>query len=139
MSERVCSNGSQIRLRPALAFATGLAMMTVMLLSSRAFAQDPGTAQAWGSNLSGQLGDGTLVNRTTPVPVSGLAGVIGVAAGDVHSLALLSDGTVMAWGYNNHGQLGDGTIDTPTRPVPASGLANVIGLSAGGYHSLAMF
>src|SRR5258708_5460242 len=132
---QVCSNRSQMRLRSAVT----LAMMAVMLVSSRAFAQGAGTAQAWGSNASGQLGDGTTVGRPTPGPVSGLTTVIALSAGDSHTLALLSDGTVMAWGNNGYGQLGDGTINTPTRPVLANGLTNVIALSAGGYHSLAMF
>ncbi len=55
-----------------------------------------GTAWAWGSNSSGQLGDGTNVGefcslvgpcRTTPVRVLGLTGIIAVAAGFDHSFA----------------------------------------------------
>ena len=67
-----------------------------------------GTVWAWGDNFSGQLGDGTTEDRSTPVQVSGLSGVIGIAGGAGHSLALKSDGTVWAWGYNLYGRLGDG-------------------------------
>ena len=139
MSENVCLNRLQMNLRPAFKLAMGLAMMAVMLLSSRASAQKLGTARAWGRNTFGQLGDGTTVVRTTPVPVSGLANVTALAGGDSHSLALLSDGTVMAWGFNGQGQLGDGTLINRTTPVPVSGLANVTAIASGGSHGLAMF
>jgi alpha-tubulin suppressor-like RCC1 family protein len=69
-----------------------------------------GTVWAWGDNLYGQLGDGTLTNQSTPVRVMGLTGVTQVAAGYGHSLALRSDGTVWAWGSNTVGQLGSGVI-----------------------------
>ena len=39
--------------------------------------------------------------------MSGLTGVIAIAVGGNHSLALKSDGTVWAWGFNQYGQLGD--------------------------------
>src|SRR5258708_28406720 len=131
---QVCSNRSQMRLRSAVT----LAMMAVMLGSGRVFAQGAGTAQAWGSNASGQLGDGTTVGRPTPGPVSGLTTVIAVSAGDSHTLALLSDGTVMAWGNNGYGQLGDGTFVSRTTPVPVSGLTGVTAVVAGDAHSLAL-
>ena len=66
-----------------------------------------GTLAAWGSNASGQLGDGsTTLYRSTPVAVSTDAGVsslsgrtvLAVAAGEAQSLALCADGTVSAWG-----------------------------------------
>jgi len=41
--------------------------------------------------------------------VAGLTGVLAIAAGGEHSLALKADGTVWAWGWNYYGQLGDGT------------------------------
>jgi alpha-tubulin suppressor-like RCC1 family protein len=66
-----------------------------------------GTVMAWGYNSSGQLGDGTTMQRLSPVAVPGLTAVVAIAAANRHALALKFDGTVMAWGDNSSGQLGD--------------------------------
>jgi alpha-tubulin suppressor-like RCC1 family protein len=42
---------------------------------------------AWGYNFYGQLGDGTTIDKTTPVGVSGLTNLAAIAAGSEHSLA----------------------------------------------------
>ena len=108
-----------------------------------------GTVRAWGTNESGQLGDNTIVDRSSPVQVVGPGGgvldnVVAVSAGDSHSLALLSDGTVRAWGANWAGQLGDNTNNDNSLPVQVVGpggvgfLDNVVAVSAGGGHSLAL-
>jgi alpha-tubulin suppressor-like RCC1 family protein len=97
---------------------------------------------AWGWNIYGQLGDGTLAERHLPVQVAGLAGVIAISAGAYHSLALKSDGTVWAWGSNYYGELGDGSSihrPTPVQVVTDTGpLASIAAISAGGSHSLAL-
>src|SRR6185436_7579276 len=82
--------------------------------------------------------NGTLINSSTPVQVTGLTGVTAIASGAYHSLALKSDGTVWAWGYNYYGTLGDGTTTTRSTPVQVSGLTGVIAVSAGTLHSLAL-
>jgi alpha-tubulin suppressor-like RCC1 family protein len=51
-----------------------------------------GAVSAWGANDLGQLGDATTTASAQPVPVSGLAGVAGISAGETHSLALLAAG-----------------------------------------------
>jgi alpha-tubulin suppressor-like RCC1 family protein len=98
-----------------------------------------GTVWAWGSNLLGELGDGSTTNRSTPVQVAGLTGVTQVAAGQEFSLALRSDGTVWAWGGNGAGQLGRGTVTArEVTAAPVSGLAGVTKIAAGCGFSLAL-
>lgn len=101
---------------------------------------EDGTVRAWGLNSLGQLGDGTTVNRNTPVVVTGVAGAVAIVAGSVISGALLGDGTVMAWGHGNGG-LGRKllTQDAP-HPTPAAvaGVSGVRALACGESHMLAI-
>ncbi len=79
--------------------------------------------KCWGANSYGQLGDGTTINRATPVNVIGLSsGASAVAAGDVHSCAVASSGGVKCWGGNVYGQLGDGTVIDRLTSVDVVGL-----------------
>jgi alpha-tubulin suppressor-like RCC1 family protein len=102
--------------------------------------KNDGTVWAWGLNASGQLGDGAYGPFVDiPVQVSGLTGVIAIAAGGYHSLALKSDGTVWAWGTGALGTLGNGTFGINVAlPVQVSGLTSVTAISAGFYHSMAL-
>ena len=98
-----------------------------------------GSVVAWGGNYYGEVGDGTLTNRTIPVAVTGAtSGVVRVSAGGYHSVAFRTDGTVQAWGYNHYGQVGDGTTTDRTSPVTVPGLSQVFQVSAGGWHTLAL-
>lgn len=96
------------------------------------------TVRAWGKNSSGELGDGTVIDKIAPVRVKGLEGVLAVAAGTMHSLALLRDGAVMAWGANFKTQLGDGTTEDRHLPVAVAGIGQAVtAIAAGSGHSLA--
>src|SRR5438270_12501659 len=103
-----------------------------------------GAVFAWGTNGTGELGDGTTTPNGTPRIVKGvggsgtLTGMTAVAGGDAHSLALSSTGTVYAWGSNAYGQLGDGTTTQRTTPIQASGLTAVRSIAAGRNLSLAV-
>jgi alpha-tubulin suppressor-like RCC1 family protein/PKD repeat protein len=94
-----------------------------------------GTVWSWGDNEFGQLGDGTSTNRLTSVQVAVdavmvLSGVTAVSAGQMHSMALMSDGTVWTWGYNANGQLGDNTTVDRHRPAQVPGLSDVTAIAA---------
>jgi hypothetical protein len=118
-----------------------MALGSAALLHTPAEAQSVstgGTPWAWGYNPDGRLGDGTTTVRYAPVQVSGLTGVVALAGGERHSLALKDDGTVWAWGANYYGQLGDGTTTQRLTPVQVSGLSGVIAIAGGGSHSLAL-
>lgn len=97
------------------------------------------TVWAWGNNDFGQLGDGTTSSTSTPAQVLNLPdGVIAIAAGAFHSLALTSGGAIYAWGDNAYGQLGNNTIISELTPVLISSPTNVTRIAAGTEASLAL-
>jgi alpha-tubulin suppressor-like RCC1 family protein len=85
---------------------------------------ESGAIVCWGQNFTGQLGDGSLVDRGVPGPVAGLGAQASVVAGELHTCALSATGVVHCWGYNADGQLGQGK---PTTGV----LRPVVGLAPG--------
>ena len=103
-----------------------------------------GTAYCWGSNYSGQLGDGTSwtpsdwnsANRNAPVAVIGGRTFTSLVAGESHTCGLVSGGTAYCWGANETGQLGDGTSgNVRTAPVAVSGGRTFTALVAGAFHT----
>src|SRR5438094_3728972 len=76
-----------------------------------------GTAQCWGQNNQGELGNGTATDSSTPVAVSGLANVDAIAAGSAHSCAVLANGTARCWGASGNGRVGNGSTAGSPMPV----------------------
>lgn len=98
-----------------------------------------GQVLSWGVNDSGQLGyTTTWALSEQPAVVSGLSGIVAVAAGYEHSLALSSTGEVWSWGGNSWGQLGSGSTAARTAPARVAGLPSIARVAAGAYHSLAV-
>lgn len=95
-----------------------------------------GTVWAWGANAYGELGDGTNVDRASPVQVVGLADIVAVAAGGDASLALRADGKVFGWGSDYYGQLGLPNSFYHYVPVEVPGIDCVTDISVGGFHSM---
>lgn len=100
--------------------------------------KDDGTVWAWGWNYYGQLGDGTKVEKHTPVQVENLNNIIAISAGEYFNMALKDDGTVWAWGRNESGQLGDNTLTDKTKPIRITTIENIIDISCGRSNSLAL-
>jgi alpha-tubulin suppressor-like RCC1 family protein len=92
-----------------------------------------GTAWAWGFNNLGQLGDNTVVDKSSPVSVvGGFTDWCQISAGNSHSLAVRQNGTAWAWGSANDGALGDNTIVSKSSPVSViGGFTNWCQVSAG--------
>ncbi len=100
-----------------------------------------GGVSCWGYNYSGELGDGSFVDRATPVAVNGFsAAVVKIAAGSDHICALLVTGTLQCWGYNETSQFGLGIDDRTSRAVPTTvpGLAGVSDVAGGAFGTCAI-
>jgi alpha-tubulin suppressor-like RCC1 family protein len=103
-------------------------------------ARSSGEVVCWGSNATGQIGDGSAAIRLTPVAISSLnSGVAFITVGAAHACVITNSGGVKCWGNNKYGQLGDGTYIDRLTPVDVVGINNpVISLSAGEYHTCAV-
>jgi alpha-tubulin suppressor-like RCC1 family protein len=98
-----------------------------------------GRAFCWGANTFGQLGDGSTDDRSSPTPVEGLPNRVSeLAAGALHSCALLTDGRLFCWGQNFAGQLGDGTTQGRITPVRVAGDLRFSEVHAGGAQTCAI-
>ncbi len=94
-----------------------------------------GGVVCWGSNSTGQLGDGAgggTSRSTTAVAVTGLTDAVEVAVGGDHACARRSTGGVSCWGANPYGQLGNGTLVTALTPVATIGLPGAVSEIAAG-------
>ena len=82
-----------------------------------------GDAYCWGGNGHGQLGDGSLNNRSTPVQVAGGLVWRTVSAGVDNTCGVTIEGNAYCWGNNAQGQLGNGSnIDSDTPSLVSGGL-----------------
>lgn len=102
---------------------------------------ESGAALCWGGNASGQLGDGTLEDKPTPVGVFGLSSdVATIAAGVNNACAASTSGGAKCWGRNELGQLGAGTTQIDGRkPVDVFGLSDrVTMVTVGRNHACAL-
>ncbi|HJM24432.1 MAG TPA: hypothetical protein QF821_02155, partial [Candidatus Thalassarchaeaceae archaeon] len=102
---------------------------------------DDGSIRCWGSNNFGQIGDGTSIERTSPVSVNLGVGksALAVSSGESHTCAVLNDGTMKCWGLNSNGQLGDGTSTDRLSPENVlMGDEDALMVSTGSYHTCAI-
>lgn len=106
-----------------------------------------GKVRCWGQNMFGQLGYGhtnDIGDDETPATAGDIdigGDVIQIAAGRVHTCALLQTGKVRCWGHNVYGQLGYGNIEnigideTPSTAGDVDVGGDVIQLTVGDYHT----
>jgi len=94
--------------------------------TSFALKSSDGSLWSWGLNTNDQLGDGTIINRSSPVSVIGGHSFIKVAGSGTSTYALKADGSVWAWGKRTSGGLGNNTANSIRSPE------QVVGPSGGG-------
>ncbi len=133
----------------------GLAIMDISCGANSLAVDSNGQLWAWGDNSVGEVGDGTHVNRASPVHIAlmrsggvavALPPIASVACGGSFNLALSQAGVVYAWGTGGAegGLLGSGeALAEATQPIPVdrSGVLagkDVAKISAGVRHSLAL-
>ena len=78
-----------------------------------------GTLWSWGLGTSGQLGDNTILSKSSPVQTVAYGTnwkQVSVSAGS-NTAAIKADGTLWSWGLGTSGQLGDNTILSKSSPV----------------------
>jgi alpha-tubulin suppressor-like RCC1 family protein len=105
------------------------------------------TVWCWGHDLYGELGTPNVpyFQSLVPVQVTGIGNAVAIAAGAIHTCAVLADQTVKCWGNDGYGQLGNGTVSYAVPgplPVNAIGpdgnpLGGAIGIAAGAAHTCA--
>ncbi len=85
---------------------------------------ESGRVGCWGANGTGQLGDGTTVDRPSPVAVPGVTDAQDVAAGRGHTCILHADGRVRCTDLDGR------WVDAPVAIGRATGIAAGTGYSA---------
>jgi len=90
-------------------------------------------------NNYGQLGDNTVVAKSSPVQVGALSDWSKLSIGSNRITAIKTDGTLWAWGRNVIGYLGDGTSNvSKSSPVQIGTLTTWSEVSAVGSVSVAI-
>ena len=121
---------------------TGVTFTTITAGSAHTCALTAADAgYCWGSNNSGQLGNGTVTNGLIPTPVTMPTGVTftTITAGRLLTCALTAAGASYCWGENTDGQVGNGTTTTPqTAPILVAGGLTFSSITAGGFHTCAL-
>jgi alpha-tubulin suppressor-like RCC1 family protein len=99
-----------------------------------------GNIYGWGLNTTGQIGDGTTVNKSVPTLGVNIQNIKQVQSGSGHTLVLTNDGKVYSYGANNLGQLGLGNTSTTPSLTPQliPTLTNIVEISTYANHNLAL-
>lgn len=80
-----------------------------------------GNLYTWGSNDSGQLGDGTTVGKSSPVAVIGGLKFVSFVSYNNTARGITTTGAMYAWGQNTNGVLGIGNTTGTSSPQQVLG------------------
>lgn len=91
--------------------------------------------KCWGTNTSGQLGDGTTTTKSSSVLSADLTPYTQISSGGSHTCGITTTGVLKCWGDNSHGKLGDGTTANKNTPLTIDQGTNYVQVSAGQEHT----
>ncbi|KAL1503543.1 hypothetical protein AB1Y20_012022 [Prymnesium parvum] len=95
--------------------------------------------KTWGNARHGVLGHGEGGNEEIPRVLELAVGVVSIACGELHCIALTDAGTVLSWGSGTLGALGHGVTGACRTPAEVGALREVgpvVQVCAGSHHSL---
>ncbi len=99
---------------------------------------DTGELWSWGYGNFGPVGDGTVIQRSSPVQVGNLTDWSSVVSGGYRSHAIKTDGSLWSWGRNLFGHLGLGDVINRSSPVQVGNLTDWSSVSANSSYGLAI-
>ena len=77
-----------------------------------------GTLWLWGEGAGGQLGDNTVVKKSSPIQtITRGSNWKYLSLGGYEAAAIKNDGTLWLWGLNASGQIGDNTTVSKSSPI----------------------
>lgn len=86
------------------------------------FLKTDGTLWGTGEGFAGAVGDGTVVNRSSPVQIGTDTDWYIIRNGSDSAIALKTDGTLWGWGSNSQGELGQNDRVKRSSPVQVGAL-----------------
>jgi alpha-tubulin suppressor-like RCC1 family protein len=96
-----------------------------------------GALWGWGDAQAGQLGDGSQLNKSSPVQIGALTTWQNISGGRTSSIGIRTDGTIWTWGQNTYGQLGLGNTSNYSSPKQVGSLTTWTNVFANGFNSAA--
>lgn len=127
-----CSNGSSGTV-PDLSQPTGGTYQKLSAGTSHTCAiNSSNNLKCWGRNQHGQLGDGTMTDKTVSTFIDSSVQYSQVSAGDAHTCAITTTGILKCWGKNSSGQLGDSTTTDRLTPIVIDAGTNYSQISVSG-------
>jgi alpha-tubulin suppressor-like RCC1 family protein len=126
---------------------SGLIVAEIALGDQTCIRITSGSLKCWGRGDYGQLGNGGTSNigndagEMPPNQINIGGSAIQIAAGDLHTCAILSSITLKCWGNNANGQIGVGNTDNQLTPVIVSlgTTVPIFRVVCGGWHTCALF